>query len=187
MKRNKRRIVVLLVSLSLLIAAAVCAAGVVRRYYPLRHLDIIERYADEYGFEPEFICAVIHTESHFNKDAVSGKGASGLMQITESTAYWLAEKMHMEDFDYDQIFDPDLNIRMGCYYLQRLYTQYGDTDMALCAYNAGSGNVANWLSSPEYSKDGITLDIVPFEETRNYVKRIDDARKIYTYILKVYK
>ena len=59
------------------------------------------------------ICAVIHAESRFNADAISSKGASGLMQIMEDTAYWLAPKMGLEDFDYETIFDPDVNIRMG--------------------------------------------------------------------------
>jgi soluble lytic murein transglycosylase len=155
----------------------------VNRYYPLQYTDIIYKYASEYDLKPDLICAVINAESSFDKDAVSGAGASGLMQIMESTAYWLAPKMKIEDFGYAEIFDPDVNIRFGCYYLNMLKKQYGDTDVALCAYNAGSGNVDKWLANPEYSGDGKTLDYIPFKETRDYVKKVSETQKIYSFIL----
>ncbi|MCL2153344.1 MAG: lytic transglycosylase domain-containing protein [Oscillospiraceae bacterium] len=156
------------------------------RYYPLRYFDTIQECAVEYGLEPELICAVINTESRFNKDAVSRRGASGLMQIIDSTAYWLAPKMGIDDFDYDQIFEPALNIQMGCYYLSMLERQYGDLNVALSAYNAGSGNVDQWLQDSEYSDDGQTLKHIPFQETQDYIERITKNQKIYLYVIKVY-
>jgi len=155
------------------------------RYYPIRYIDIINECAEEYGFTQEFIFSVIHAESKFNEEAVSKKDACGLMQITESTAYWLAKETNIENFNYNQIFDPEINIRLGCYYLYKLEKQFNDMDVALSAYNAGSGNVENWLKNPEYSDDGKTLKYIPFQETRDYVKRVSDNQKIYAYILKV--
>lgn len=190
MRRNRRRKRKLLKiiswsMISLLIVGGLLAYVGVNRYYPLQYMDIIDQYAEEYGFTSEFICAVIHAESKFKAEAVSHRGASGLMQITESTAYWLAEEADFENFHYDQIFDPQINIRLGCYYLNRLVTQYGDLQVALSAYNAGSGNVSNWLENAEYSADGKTLKYIPFRETRDYVQRIVSNQRVYAFILKV--
>ena len=178
-RKAKRRFLCLIVVIG--IAGGIIA--LVNRYYPLHHLDLVNKYADEYSVEPALVCAVIHAESKFMTDAVSNKGASGLMQVVENTAYWLAPKAGMEDFNYSQIFDPEINIRLGCYYLSMLEKQYGDRDVALCAYNVGSGNVDQWLKNPEYSNDGKTFVHVPFRETRDYVKRVTDNRRVYAVIL----
>ena len=151
--------------------------------YPLQYTSIINKYAEEYELAPELICAVIHAESRFNKDAVSYIGATGLMQIIDSTAYWIAHKMEISGFRYDDVLDPEVNIRFGCYYLNALESQYGDINTALCAYNAGSGNVDEWLSEPEYSDDGKTLKYIPFPETREYVKQITNTRRVYPLLL----
>ena len=184
MHRKKRNIGRFL--LGAFICVTVIAIGMtvfIERYYPLQYFDVIHECAIEYGLPPELVCAVIHAESKFDKDAISDKGAAGLMQIVESTAYWLAPKIGMSDFDYAQIFDPEINIRLGSYYLSMLEQQYGDIDMALCAYNAGNGNVDQWLQDSEYSDDGKTLIDIPFRETREYVKRVTGNQKIYRLIL----
>ena len=185
-KKKKRRPVVkgLLIALFAIIVVGVGAFVLVTHYYPLRYISIIDEYSAEYGLPPELVCAVIHTESKFSEGAVSSKGASGLMQIGESTADWLADKMNLSGFSYDQIFDPEINIRLGCYYLGMLERQYGDMEVALCAYNAGNGTVNGWLQNPAYSDDGKTLKSIPYRETQNYVKRVADNQKIYALLLK---
>jgi len=166
-------------------AAVMFASHMINRYYPLQHFDIINTYAQENGVAPELIYAVILAESGFNERAVSRAGASGLMQIIESTAYWIADRIEMDDFEYsEQIFAPEINIRMGSYYLGMLKKQYGDTELALSAYNAGRGNVDKWLGNPDYSSDGKTLDVIPFPETREYVRRVADSQKVYAVLLK---
>jgi len=187
MRDNKPRffIKVLLFVIVALFLAAICGALMVDRYYPLRHTDIVNRYAEEYGLAPELVYALIHAESRFNENAVSSSGASGLMQIMETTAYWLAPQVGLDDFDYGQIFDPAINIRLGCYYLSMLERRYGNIEVALSAYNAGSGNVERWLGNPEYSSDGETLDFIPYPETRNYIIRVADNQRIYSIILRV--
>lgn len=172
-------------SITLVILIIILAFVTFNRYYPLPYIDIINECAEEYGLTQEFICAVIHAESKFNKEAISKKDARGLMQITERTAYWLAKELNIENFNYNQIFDPEINIRLGCYYLSKLEKQYNDMDVALSAYNAGSGNVSTWLKNPEYSDDGKTLKYIPFQETRDYVKRVSYNQKVYSFILKV--
>ena len=182
-KRGIRKVILSAVIIILVLAFGLIA--LINRCYPVRYIDIINKYAGEYDLSPELVCAVIQTESKFNKEAVSKKGAGGLMQILDSTAYWLAPKIGIEDFTYEQIFDPEINIRLGCFYLAMLERQYDSMNVALCAYNAGSGTVDKWLNNPEYSENGNTLIHIPFQETRDYVDRVSANQKIYTMILKV--
>ncbi|MDR1663293.1 MAG: lytic transglycosylase domain-containing protein [Clostridiales bacterium] len=165
--------------------AAVLFAGVAA-YYPVKYMEEIQRYKDR--FDPAFICAVIHTESKFRPEARSGKNAAGLMQLTEATASWMASDMGMEDFTGEKIYEPETNIAIGCHFLNWLMNRYeGDTRLALCAYNAGQGNVDRWLADARYSKDGETLDAVPFPETGAYLKRVEFSYKVYKFLLKVYE
>ena len=152
--------------------------------YPLKYLDIIEKNAETYDLPIALVCAVIHAESRFDADAVSKKDARGLMQIAKITADWAAEEIPIEYYSYDDIFEPEVNIMIGCWYLDRLRRQFdGAADTVLAAYNAGSGNVAKWLSSPENSNDGINLYYVPFGETRLYIEKVNKNIKIYEFIL----
>lgn len=156
-------------------------------FYPVKHLDIINKYAEIYDLEPEFICAVINVESGFDEKVVSNKGASGLMQIMKTTADWAAEETYIENYSYENIFDSDLNTNIGCWYLSWLMKNYdGDYTLVLAAYNAGSGNVAKWLSDERYSGDGKTLSSIPFKETENYVKKVKRNHTVYGYILDLF-
>ncbi len=148
--------------------------------YPLKYVDLIKAYSQEYNVEPELICAVIHAESRFDRDAVSHKGAKGLMQLTDSTAAWLAKELNMTDFETEQLNEPEINIKLGTYYLKKLLKNYkGDIIKTLAAYNAGSGNVANWLSNPGYSKDGSTLSVIPYPQTQSYIDKVLFNIKLY--------
>jgi len=185
--RRKKKVgagrVLLLVFIALLILG-IGAAMLIDRYYPVRHTELIYRYAEEFDVEPDLVFALINAESRFRETAVSRVGASGLMQIMEDTAYWIAPMAGFDDFSYDQILDPEVNIRLGTFYLGMLYRRFGDVTVALSAYNAGSGNVSRWLENPEYSSDGKTLDHIPFPETRNYVNRVIDYRQVYAWLLR---
>ena len=112
---------------------------------------------------PEYIVySVIKVESDFDALAVSKKGACGLMQLMPSTYGWLTETRKEEMGD---IFSPGENIRYGTYYLSMLYKRYGDWTYALCAYNAGMGNVDRWLSDGHFE--------IELAETQNYVKKLE--------------
>ncbi len=151
----------------------------VNKFFPLKYLDIIVAKSDKYALEPSLVCAVIRTESRFEYDAVSRKSAKGLMQIMEQTAYWAANEIGMENFSYDRIFDPEINIEIGCWYLNNLINQFGSKELALAAYNAGSGNLSKWINDPEYFIDNNNLNDIPFEETRNYLKKVAFFQNIY--------
>ena len=117
-----------------------------------------------------------YVEIYSRKDAVSHKGAKGLMQISDITREWAKEEMNLGDID---IFDPKTNIKIGCWYLNKLYKEFGRLDLVIAAYNGGSGNVNKWLSDYSYSKDGKSLDLIPFEETSMYVKKVTKNYKMY--------
>ncbi len=150
---------------------------------PIKYSEFVEKYSREYDIDKYLVYAVIYTESKFKDSALSHKEAKGLMQITESTGAWAAEKMGIEGFETEDLYEPETNIRIGCWYLRELLNQFeGVDETALAAYNAGNGKVSEWLGNADYSKDGKKLDKIPYEETLKYVKKVDFIKKLYVYI-----
>ncbi len=144
--------------------------------YPIRYQTAVETYAKEFGLDEALVYAVILTESKFDTYAESNAGAKGLMQLTDETGYDCARKLGLAEFSAEQLFEPEVNIRLGCYYLNRLIREYdGITETAIAAYNGGPGNVDKWLRDPQYSPGDGTLHDIPFKETRDYVKKVTDA------------
>ena len=152
-------------------------------FYPMKYKEEIIAYGSNYGIDAGLIASVANVESGFNESSISNKGAIGVMQLMPSTAQWIAEKLK-EDFSEELLFNGEYNIKLGTYYLSYLLLQFGNVETALCAYNAGPGNVKNWLKDSEYSSDGERITKIPFEETRNYLNRV---LKNYNYYGKRYK
>lgn len=174
--------VIVFVILIFIISSAI--GLVVYSIYPLHYKDYIGESSMEHSLDPYLVAAIINTESSFNKNAISPKDARGLMQIAEQTGQWGSEQLGLENYEKEDLFDPKLNIEIGTWYLEKLEREFdGDWDNILAAYNGGSGNVNKWLKDEEYSKDGKTLDKIPFKETENYVKKVkadyDSYKKIY--------
>lgn len=158
---------------------------VVRKHlYPLKYKEEITYYADYYGHDRALIFAVVKTESGFDDKVVSKAGAVGLMQIKEQTAEYIAKKLGAERYDLTNATD---NINFGCFYLKYLLLRFENIDTALIAYNAGEGNVSAWLSNPKYSEDKKTLKHIPFNESKEYIKKIhknlEKYKKLYRNIL----
>lgn len=151
--------------------------------YPLKYEDEVAEASAEYNIPKELIYGVIKTESNFNPDAVSAADARGLMQLTQPTFEWLHTYYSDDDYDSsnaDLLFDPKINIKYGTLCLSVLLERYNnDLDTAICAYNAGLGNVDEWLTMSQYSADGKTLDSTPFGETNEYLKRVKNNRDKY--------
>lgn len=148
--------------------------------YPLSYREIILQYSEQYDISPSLICGVIHTESHFQADAKSRAGALGLMQLTPETFQWVQMRNGVKTPQGEEaLFDASTNIQYGVYTLHLLHGMFADPDTALAAYNAGAGNVKNWLKDPRYSPDGVHLSEIPFSETKNYLKRVKKAQTIY--------
>ncbi|MBQ2864514.1 MAG: lytic transglycosylase domain-containing protein [Clostridia bacterium] len=149
--------------------------------YPVKHKNVIQKYCNVFNLEPSLVCAVINTESGFNKNAVSAVGAKGLMQLMPSTATEIATKLNVANYTEEMLFTPDTNIRFGCYYLNYLLNMYnGNVTCAVAAYNAGFNNVNSWLENSQYSTNN-QLTNIPVAETKNYVKKVYSAIKIYNF------
>jgi len=115
---------------------------------------------------------VVLAESSYRTDAVSSVNAQGLMQILPETGEWLSGKFD-EEYVEGCLFDPDTNLRYGCWYLGWLMDRYdGSMTCASSAYHQGQGTVDKWLQNPEYSADGKTLNVIPSDATKTYVNRI---------------
>ena len=153
-----------------------------KKTHPLKYTDHVEKYAEQYNVPRELIYAIINTESDFQSNAVSRAGAVGLMQIMPSTFKDITENFLYEDLDVGMLYDPETNIKYGVFYLSWLKTFYDNWDCVVAAYNGGLGNVDKWLKDSECSEDGKTLIVkkIPFEETRNYVKKVNKAKEKYT-------
>ena len=137
--------------------------------YPRKYKSIVTEQAAEYDLEESLVYAVIKAESNFDAEAVSSVGAVGLMQMMPETFYWMQT----------HVGEPEVSIRFGCALLRLLLSEYGDLTVALCAYNAGMGNVASWLSDSAYSDDGKTLKAIPFGETEAYVQKVLQYKETY--------
>ncbi len=162
------------------------ATKIMRTQYPIKYSHFVEKYSGEYGLDKYLVYAVIRTESRFDKYAVSNARAKGLMQLTDETGEECARKLRLSSYSPEALFDPETNIRLGCFYLDSLIDKYdGRISVALAAYNGGPGNVDKWLSDSNYSDSGGNLTNIPYEETRNYVKRVTEARERYTEIYEV--
>ncbi|MFD3157653.1 lytic transglycosylase domain-containing protein [Haloimpatiens sp. FM7330] len=177
MKKGKFILILLLI---IVLAVFLNIENIVKHVYPYKYSQYIEKYSQEYNVDPYMVAAVVKTESNFNKDAKSHKDAVGLMQITPDTAKWVASKMGLKDFNIEMLYNPEVNIKMGCWYIDNLKKEFkDDMNLVLAAYNGGRGNVKKWLQSSEHSKDGKNLYYIPFKETDKYVKKVQVSYKIY--------
>lgn len=154
--------------------------NLIKNIYPMKYESIISQYTMEYGLDFYLVAAIIKVESNYDRLAISNKGAIGLMQIKPSTGKWIAEQIGIKDFDEEMLYEPEINIKMGCWYLNYLLRYYkGNIQLALAAYNGGLGNVNKWLMNKDYSDDGASLKSIPFEETNAYMKKINRTYNIY--------
>jgi soluble lytic murein transglycosylase len=140
---------------------------------PLHHEDVIRQQAAEKNVDAALIAAVIYAESKFS-DQTSAAGARGLMQITPEAAKEIERLSGGTTFRLDDLSDPEINIRYGTYLLGELLNRFGGDEVAaLAAYNAGPGNVEKWGGS------NLTVDGIPFPETRAYVEEVLEKRQAY--------
>lgn len=183
-KKKKHGAVAAIISVAVLLCIAVGLFFAYRAYqhanYPKKYTEYVEKYAAEYNVDSAFIYAMIKTESDFRPNAVSGDDACGLMQLLPSTLEWL-QTLTPEDDHYVRadLFDPEINVRYGVYFLSILFQKFTEPDTVAAAYHAGMNGVQNWLQNSEYSADGKTLQKIPYADTAQYVKRIHERYAIY--------
>ena len=151
-------------------------------HYPLMYRELIERMAGEYNLAPSFVASVIKNESSFDPGALSGKGARGLMQLMPDTAEWIAHKLRFDYSSPEQLTDPEINVRFGCWYLNYLSSLFdADPLCVVCAYHAGQGEISTWLMDPSISSDGKTMSLqsLPEGPTKVYAGRVTRDYGIY--------
>ena len=140
---------------------------------PLRHEDVIRQQAERFDLDAALIAAVINQESGF-VDQTSSAGARGLMQITPDTAETIETLSGGETFVFEDLANPDLNIRYGTFYLDHLLDRFGGNEIAmLAAYNAGPENAETWGGAE------LEFDDIAFSETRAYVESVLEKRQLY--------
>lgn len=150
---------------------------ILKKIYPKEYFNYVEKYSKEYEVDENLIYATIKAESNFNTNAISSVKAKGLMQLMDSTAEDLLEDVELNK--EINLFNPDINIKLGTKYLSGLIQKYNCIELALAAYNAGSGNVDNWIKKGTLKNDGSNIENIPYKETNNYVRKILRDYKIY--------
>ena len=140
--------------------------------FPMPLREIVVRRANGIGLDPAYVYGLIRQESRFIMDARSHVGASGLMQVMPATAKWTAKKIGLSGFTPDQITDKETNVAIGTGYLKLVLDDFGGSmPMAAAAYNAGPGRPRKWREGPML-EGAIWAENVPFQETRDYVKKV---------------
>lgn len=157
---------------------------ILKLMYPVKYMDNIlnANKENKTNVDPYLIISIIKTESGFNEQAVSGKDAKGLMQIRDSTA----KDVTNDVTDYD-LHDVNTNIKLGISYFASLVKKYdGNYYIAICAYNAGMGNVDKWLGQKVITQDlnNTIKNNIPFKETKNYLKKVVATYKMYKFLYK---
>ena len=146
-------------------------AGLVRApALPAALRAIVRGHARNYQLDPALLAGVIYQESKFDAHARSSSGAIGLMQLLPETAKGIAVRTGGSKFRVADLYDPEINVRYGSWYLRHLLDKYGDERTALAAYNAGQRNVDGWRREGK----GIA-----FAETRHYVERVEHLKTLY--------
>ena len=141
--------------------------------YPLKYEEYVFKYAEEFDNDPYLVTAIMYRESKFNPQALSSKGAIGLMQIMPDTAKWISQQVDYQDFEVDDLYRPEVNIYLGSWYLRNLIQEFeGNLILVLAAYNAGRGNVRKWIAEGRWSGEVYEIEEIPFPETRNFVRSV---------------
>ncbi len=179
-KRIKTLIIVILTLFTISLLKAINIEDIIlKKIYTVKYQDYVYKYSEEYNVDPCLTLAIIRVESNFDEDSISQSGAKGLMQLMDSTADELALDLDIAD-NYD-IFNAETNIVLGTTYMSTLLNYYNNNMyLALSAYNAGIGNVNKWIQNGTIKKDGSDIENIPFQETRNYVRKVTRDFRIYT-------
>ena len=145
--------------------------------YPKKYSIQIQTYSKQFNLDCNLVYATINTESSFNPNAKSKSGAMGLMQLMPTTAVWIAGELN-ENFEIENLYSPETNIKYGCFYLRYLLNKFNNETYAICAYNAGETVVRGWINSQK------EFTII-YPETANYVKKVNRSKKVYKVLNKL--
>jgi soluble lytic murein transglycosylase len=148
--------------------------------FPMPYRDSLESTSRSRELDPFVVAALIRQESEFNPRAVSRAKAYGLTQVLPSTGREISRRAGVSNFSTPMLFEPEVNLRLGTYYLKSMLDQHGGRwEHTLAAYNAGKSRVNTWVTWAEYREPAEFIETVPFTETRNYIQIV--LRNAYVY------
>jgi len=148
--------------------------------FPLTHREHVEELSIQKGVNPAWAFAVIRQESAFVTDARSSSGALGLMQLMPKTARYVARKIGAKRPQHKDLINSDINIKLGVNYMKKLQHDFdGNTVLATAAYNAGPSRVSKWLPKGDNINTDLWIEMIPYDETRDYLKRVLTYTVIY--------
>ncbi len=145
---------------------------VIEFLYPLAHWNIVEKLSDKYNLDPLLVLAVVREESRYDSNARSPAGALGLMQLMPSTAFRFDKKLKLGIRNTHDILNVRNNLNIGIYYLRNLINEFDSFAPAIASYNAGEDIVRKWLKEGRYKSADEFIEDIPYQETRNYVKKV---------------
>ena len=151
-----------------------------RLLYPLYYTDHLQKHTTKYEIDPLFVAAMIREESRYNADIVSYAGAVGLMQIMPATGRHIADRLKMPKFSKSMLYNPDINIQMGAWYMKSLMNQF-DNNHALVAgaYNGGPGRMRRWIEAKKIPDLDEFVEDIWIDQTRRHIKKVIDSYIIY--------
>ena len=154
--------------------------------YPTEYEEYVIKYSNEFEVDPVLVFSVIKVESNFIPNATSNVGARGLMQLMSDAYDWVKFRLEDDSESFDDMYDPETNIRYGTYYLSFLMERYDNSiDLTAAAYHCGMGQVDNWLEDGTISAENFKVEDIPEEndQTSHYVNKINDAYSAYKELL----
>ena len=175
-----RKIILILITIIfVLLVILLNFKNIQKLIYRQDYSEYVEKYAKEYNVDPLLIYSIIKAESNFDDEAVSSKGATGLMQLMDNTAKEIATNESLEYVSNESLFDPETNIKLGVKYFADLIAIFKNEAVALAAYNAGMGTVQGWIDKGTIKSDGSDIENIPYNETNMYVRKILKDYDIY--------
>lgn len=182
-KKRFGSILAVMLAAFLVLCSCINFKKIKQSFYPQKYNLYVEKYAEEYGVDKLFVYSIIKAESNFEEEVLSTKGAVGLMQIMPQTAEEIAKKLELEEYSAEMLYQPETNIKIGCFYLGYLLEKYsGSYISAAAAYNAGHGNVDSWLAI--WQTDEVSVERIPFGETKKYVEKVENYYNKYKELYK---
>lgn len=156
---------------------------ILKIFFVMRYQAEIIKFSQTHQLNPALVGAMVFVESRFDPRVVSHKGAMGLMQVMPNTGQWIAKELGKSNYAAEDLLDPVENLRVGTWYLAYLKRLFKGNDyLALASYNAGHGNVTQWIREGIWSGDSAKIEQIPFPETRKYLIKILLYRRVYSYL-----
>lgn len=173
---KKKKILIIFILIAIIFLGNCIYKNVLEYIYKKDYSEYVEKYSQMYNVDENLVYAIIKNESNFNSEAKSSAGAVGLMQIMEETANDVSGELQIQEYN---LYSPNDNIQIGTKYFSYLLEKYKEPSLALAAYNAGLGNVDDWIKKGIIKSDGTDYENIPFKETNMYVRKILRDYEIY--------